>query len=206
VLHYKLDGNRFGNENIIKNSKLDGSWEYPTSSYSDKYTPITTIIPTASQYTLSFEAKSTVAGDKMRTHYYSPNTTTTCISSQGITKNATDGNMDFTLSTEWKKYWVIYNQSETTAVKHVICPRLVSGQGTGIVSVRNVKLEEGNKATNWCPNVEDSLYNILGLNNNIITDSSGYGHHGTINGALTLSNNTPRYSACAVFNGTNTKI
>lgn len=39
-----------------------------------------------------------------------------------------------------------------------------------------------------------------------IQDSSGYNHNGIINGTLALSNSTPRYSSCAVFNGTNTKI
>lgn len=37
----------------------------------------------------------------------------------------------------------------------------------------------------------------------IIQDSSGYGHNGTINGTLTLSNNTPRYSS-AIYGGNNT--
>jgi len=67
-----------------------------------------------------------VVGDKLRTHFYYPNTTTTCVSSQGITKTASDGGMDFTLSTEWTRYWVTYTQNETTAVKRIICPRMGS--------------------------------------------------------------------------------
>ena len=206
VLHYKLDGNGFGNPNLLANSKLDGSWTYPSSSYSDKYSPITTSIPTASQYTLSFEAKSTVNGDKIRTHYYSPNTTTTCVSSQGVSKGASDGNMDFTLTTNWEKYWVIYSQNETTAAKHIICPRLVSGYGTGTVSVRNVKLEEGNIATPWCPNVNDNLYKILGMDDAIIKDSSGYGHNGTIINTITISSDTPRYDNCLHISAVNQKV
>lgn len=204
VLHYKLDGNGMGNPNLLANSKLDGSWAYPSSSYSDKYSPITTSIPSASQYTLSFEAKSTVNGDKIRTHYYSPNTTTTCVSNQGVSKSASDGNMDFTLTTNWKKYWVIYSQNETTAVKHVICPRLVSGQGTGTISVRNVKLEEGAVATPWCPNEADELYKTMGLNDGIIYDSSGYNNNGTIVGTATTSSDTARYFSATAMNATGT--
>lgn len=193
VLHYKLDGGATGNPNLLPNSKLNGSWTYPSSSYSDKYSAATTIVPTGTQYVLSFDAKSTVNGDKMRTHYYNPNTTTTCVSSQGITKTASDGNMDFTLSTNWERYWVIYTQTDTTAAKRVICPRLVSGQGTGTVSVKNIKLEEGTVATGWRAAEETDT---------IIEDSSGYGHHGSITGNIVSNSNTPRYLASSSFNGT----
>lgn len=201
VLHYPLNNRGFGQENLITNSKLDGSWTYPSSSYSDKYSPITTIVPSATQYTLSFDAKSTVDGDKMRTHYYSPNTTTTCVSSQGITKTATDGNMDFTLTTQWERYWVIYTQTETTAVKHLICPRLVSGQGTGTVSVKNVKFEEGSIATPWCPNSSDALATTIGLNSTTEYDISGFQNNGTKTGTFTYISDTPKYDVSQVFSG-----
>jgi len=74
-------GNKI-NENIIPStSSQEVQYTYPSSSYSDKFAVTTTIVPSGSQYTLSFYAKSTVNGDKLRTHYYSPNTTTTCVSS-----------------------------------------------------------------------------------------------------------------------------
>jgi len=102
ILHYKLDGFSGGaGENILPNTTSEiRSYEYPSSSFKDQFAVITTKIPEAEKYTLSFYAKSTVAGDKIRAHYYSPNTTTTCVSSQGITKTASDGNIDFTLSTD----------------------------------------------------------------------------------------------------------
>jgi hypothetical protein len=80
--------------------RVETQYTYPTSSYKDWYSVQTSVIPAASQYTLSFYAKSTVNGDKIRSHYYNPNTTTTCISSQGTSKTAGDGHMDFTLTTE----------------------------------------------------------------------------------------------------------
>lgn len=213
VLHYPLNRDGFGQDNL-----LPGTWSeevtytYPASSYSDKYANSTTIVPSASQYTLSFYAKSTVNGDKIRTHYYSPNTTTTCVSSQGVTKTASDGNMDFTLSTNWEFYWVTYTQTETTAVKRVICPRMGSVKdqpgmsGTGIVSIRCIKLEEGNTATQWCPSVNDILYSSLGLNSNIIYDASGYGNNGTKNGQFSYVSNTPKMCMSTEFNGTDNAI
>ena len=202
ILHYPLNRGGWGQENLLKNSKLDGSWEYPSTSYKDQYAPITASVPTGSAYTLSFDAKSTVNGDKIRTHYYSPNTTTTCTSSQGIIKNAVDGSMDFTLSTQWKRYWVVYNQNETSAVKHVICPRMVSGQGTGVVSVKNVKLEEGSIATSWCPNSSDALATTMGLNDNVEYDVSGYCNNGTRTGTFSWTSDTPKYNVSTnILNG-----
>lgn len=195
VLHYKLDS--LINKNLIANSALNGSWAYPSSSYSDKYSPITLEVPSGSVYTLSFDAKSTVNGDKIRTHYYSPNTTTTCISSQGITRTASDGYMSFSLSTLWERYWVIYNQSSTTAVKHIICPRLVSGEGTGTVSVRNVKFEAGAVATPWIPS---EIGEIL-----VVHDSSGFGYNGAL-ANIVLSKDTARYSNSFMLNGSSSYI
>ena len=206
TLHYPLSNRGFGGDNIIKNSwPEERTYTYPSSSYSDKFSPITTIVPSASKYTLSFYAKSTVNGDKIRTHYYSPNTTTTCVSSQGITKTASDGNMDFTLSTSWKRYWVTYTQNETTAVKHVICPRLLSGQGTGTVSIKGIKLEEGEKATAWIPNSADTLYSSLQLGSTAELDCSGYQYNGIKNNVVN-DTDSPVNQGCYVFNGTDSWV
>lgn len=205
VVHYKLEGPGV-NPNLLKNtSSKEVQYTYPTTgTYKDWFSGQTTEIPSASKYTLSFYAKSTVDGDKVRSHYYNPNTTTTCVSSQGVTKTAGDGNMDFTLSTKWEKYWVTYTQTETTAVKNIIFPRMMtSGGGTGIVSVKEVKFEEGEKATSWIPNTQDALYNALGYNNIIARDSSGNGHHLSANGTQTYNPNSARYSGSTRMGGTN---
>ncbi len=193
ILHYKLDGFSGGTgENILPNTTSEiRSYEYPSSSFKDQFAVITTKIPEAEKYTLSFYAKSTVAGDKIRAHYYSPNTTTTCVSSQGITKTASDGNIDFTLSTDWQLYWVTYTQTSTTAVKHVILPRMgavgnTNGvvSGTGIVSIKCVKMEEGEQVTSWTPALSE-----MGIDTSKITDSSGYGNDGIITGNVTTRAN-----------------
>lgn len=196
ILHYKLDGFSGGaGENLIPNTTTDiRTYDYPTSGFKDYFAVTTVKIPEGEKYTLSFYAKSTVAGDKIRAHYYSPNTTTTCISNQGITKTASDGNMDFTLSTDWELYWVTYTQTATTAVKRIILPRMgavgnTNGvvSGTGVISIKNVKLEKGEIATSWCPTL-----NEMGINITKIVDSSGYGNDGSIVGTL-LSEASDRY-------------
>lgn len=207
VLHYPLA--MPGGENILPNTWAgERTFEYPSSSFSDRWSCVTSIVPTASQYTLSFWAKSTVAGDQIRTHFYSPNTTTTCVSSQGITKTASDGNMNFTLSTSWQHYWVVYSQTETTAVKHVICPRMGAVgntygicYGTGVVSIKGIKLEEGSTPTPWIPNPADTAYTALGFNDGIEYDVSGFQYNGEKYGNLKWSNNSAKYNTCYEFDG-----
>lgn len=214
IAHYPLNRSGFGQDNIIPNTwPEERTFEYPTTSYSDKFSPITTIIPAASQYILSFWAKSTVDDDQIRAHFYSPNTTTYIETNQGHKSSSADGRADFTLSTSWKRYWVIWTQNETTAVKHVICPRLGSVgntynivSGTGTISMKMIKLEEGNIPTPWIPNSADSLYSGVGLDDGIVYDVSGYQNNlelYTESGGASPEylSDTPRYNVCTKIDG-----
>ena len=117
----------------------------------------TTTIVDGSEYILSFEAKANKEGAIINSHFYSPNTTTSVLGSQGQSSSAIDGSCRFTLTTEWKKYWVKWKQSETNEKKDVIVARNIKSiNGLDcIVYVRNAKLEQGNKLTAWSPAPED---------------------------------------------------
>ena len=207
IAHYPLNGNGRSGDNIVPGtSSNEVTYTYPSSSYSDKWAATTSIVPSASQYILSFYAKSTVDGDKVRAHWYSPNTTTRCETNQGTVTTASDGNIDFTLSTQWKKYWCIYTQSSTTAVKHLIFPRMWNGHGTGTVSVKCVKLEEGTKVTPWMPNSNDSNYSLMGYNLTTEFDISGNGYNGSKIGTLAYNYDTIRYTSSTSFNGTDNGV
>lgn len=205
VAHYKLDNNGNGGDNIIPGtSPNEVQYTYPSTSYSDKFYKTSTVVPSASQYVLSFWAKSTNSGDKVRAHWYSPNTTTGAKTSQGVTSTASDGTIDFTLSDQWEKYWCIWTQSATTSAKKLIFPRMfsqASGQatGTGTVSVKCVKLEEGNQPTAWCPNSADPLYSSLSYNSTLIYDCSGYNNHSSASTHLPTLSESPRYSVSSSF-------
>lgn len=146
-----------GGRNLLKNShSVEQTYSYPSSNYVDQCKWVTSIPLNGDTYTLSFWAKSTVAGDVIRVHFYSPSNITHCVGSQGQVSGNNDGQCDFTLSTVLTKYWVTYTIPKGgNSARSVIIPRMFSDFGKGTVSVKWEKLEEGNKATDWTPAPED---------------------------------------------------
>ena len=153
----KIDSLQIGGRNLLKNShSVEQTYLYPSSNYVDQCNWVTSIPLNGDTYTLSFWAKSTVAGDIIRVHFYSPSNITHCVGSQGQVSGNTDGRCDFTLSTTLTKYWVTYTIPKGgNSARSVIIPRMFSDFGKGTVSVKWEKLEEGNKATDWTPAPED---------------------------------------------------
>ncbi|MDD3338425.1 MAG: hypothetical protein PHS82_06160 [Lachnospiraceae bacterium] len=149
-----------GGRNLLKATESTANmYTYPSSGYKDCKNWITTIPLNGDTYTLSFWAKSTVNGDRIRVHFYDPSNITSVTGSQGQISKATDGLCDFTLSTVLTKYWVTYTiPIGGNSIRNVIIPRLgrdTGVNGTGTVSVQWEKLEKGNKATDWTPAPED---------------------------------------------------
>ena len=64
-------------------------------------------------------------------------------------------------------------------------------------TIRCAQLEMKDHATPYTPSTR---------NENIIYDVSGYCNNGTINGALTISNNTPKYRFATIFDGNTASI
>ncbi|WP_316934864.1 hypothetical protein, partial [Raoultella ornithinolytica] len=76
---------------------------------------------------LSFYAKAAANGQKVRSHFYSPNSTKKSVSSQGNTFTNSDGLCDFALTTEWQRYWVKWTQSAGSGSKKLIVARIQPG-------------------------------------------------------------------------------
>lgn len=153
----KIDNLQIGGRNLLRNSnREERTYSYPSSNYVDQCGWRTSIPLNGDTYTLSFWAKSTVAGDVIRVHFYNPSNITHVVGSQGQVGANTDGLCDFTLSTTLTKYWVTYTIPKGgNSARSVIIPRMFSDFGKGTVSVKWEKLEEGNKATDWTPAPED---------------------------------------------------
>lgn len=155
-----IDNIDIGGRNLLKDThSSDQTYNYPSSNYQDYFYRQTTIPLNGDTYTLSFWAKSTVAGDVIRVHFYDPSNIISVKGSQGQVSWASDGQCDFTLSNTLTKYWVVYTIPKAgNSTRYVILPRMgsdigVSGEGT--ITVKWEKLEEGNKATDWSPAPED---------------------------------------------------
>lgn len=148
---------QIGGRNLLKNTHATPV----TYTYKDwfDYSFKTTIPLNGDTYTLSFWAKSTVAGDKIRVHFYNPSNVISIKGSQGQVGAWKDGLCDFVLSTTLTKYWVTYTIPRGgNSTRSVIIPRFykdVGVTGTGILTIQWEKVEEGEKATDWTPAPED---------------------------------------------------
>ena len=197
-LHYKLDGNYFGNPNILTNSMSEVTGTYSSGSYIDFKSWGGITVSANEVYTLSFDAKSTVDGQSLTTYFYNNSSGIVQVASsktnQGKTSSSADGYNTYTLSTNYKRYWCTFtfNSTSTSASKTVLF-RLFSGNAT----IKNVKLEKGGCDTPWVPNSSDSVYTALGYNKSASTeyDCSGFGNNGTRT-SVNVSNNSLRNTYC----------
>jgi len=186
VLHYKLD---LPNPNLLTGTKNFGTgWSgtgvtehkafenfFSTKTrdntegtgYSDTavFNKAVVVYP-GETYTASFWAKG------VDTHniicYFYDNTSgivqvASGHSSTGATTTSNDGSLTFPITTEWKKYWCTwtFNNTANPAQKSLIIGRLA--KGLGATSIAKVKLEKGDKATEWSYHVKDNGYQALGL-------------------------------------------
>ncbi|MFX3838755.1 phage tail spike protein [Streptococcus suis] len=90
----------------------------PSGSYIDIYRQQMKIAPVGNVFIGSFYAKSTLDGHEIDCHLFSPNRTIKAMSSDGYTwTNATggDGRTIISLSTEWKRYWVVWTIRDATS-------------------------------------------------------------------------------------------
>lgn len=146
-----------GRNLLVGTHKSPITYTYPTSGYADKCSWKTTVLLNGSVYTLSFWAKSSVNGDKIRVHFYNPSNIISVVGSQGQRSTYADGLCDFVLTTTMTKYWVTYTIPKGgNSKRSVIIPRLgLDVTGTGTLTFQWEKLEEGNMATDWTPAPED---------------------------------------------------
>ena len=166
-----VDGIQVGGTNLLKGTSSEAiSGDAPTTGWKDMGSIYNTSGPlNEKQYVLSFDARGDVDKQIIQTFLWAGslgghNIVTSSVTSQGDKYYSEDGNSNFTLTTQWTRYWVIYNVSPDNTRKQVIVGRRqaqASGKtASGKVYIKSVKLEEGNKSTSWSPAPEDTSAEI----------------------------------------------
>ena len=180
-LSAKFDNLSVGAVNLLKNSKffkgtgitgagriLDETYQgcavrhYAGANYCDIAQFSNCVVPKiGSTYVASFWAKGS---GKVRTYFYGESNYLEVLSgttNQNASTTSGDGSIDFTLTSKWERYWVVYKlesnypTSNTSVPKHFLFRHLSSGVDTDEVYIAGVQLEEGNIATNYSPNEAD---------------------------------------------------
>ena len=150
----------------------------PTVGYQEGVRYNTTKNIDKETYTLSFEAKAYYSGQKIANYFWygdlgGNNTVKRVIESNGVERtNPLDGFWEVTLTNSWKRYWITYKVRPEEFKKSVIVGRRFVGSSPkpqGSVFIRNVKLEQGSKPTDYSPAPEDTTVAITAVKNELNT-------------------------------------
>lgn len=208
VLHYPLDNNGLGfiNPNLLKNTRgssgsaasgitrtitSEGYVKIVASSSNNNWVTFycnnTLPISQGNTFTFSVKIRSDDSIKKPKVYFQS-----------GMGYYSMQG----TMSSNWS---IIYYTGTWSIENLQTNMHLGFSSAPGTYYIEYIKLEAGNIITPWCPNENDQLYDILGYNQNIIYDTSGYQNNGELYsyntyGSIENDNNTPRYITCTFIN------
>ena len=165
-----------GGTNLLGGTSTEArSNDAPTSGWVEGAVYNTTQPLSERQYILSFEARGDVNGQRIGTFIWhgglgGRNISKKSTTSLGETFNAVDGQTFVTLTSQWKRYWVLYDvDPDNTKKTAIVGRRWVDSKPSGKVYVRKIKLEAGNKATSWSPAPEDDMAAITAVRNELNT-------------------------------------
>ena len=99
----------------------------------------------------------------------------------------------------WTKVRITFTTNNLSNSIFRIYPRYALGINVGDLYFRDCKLEESTIPTSWCPHSGDNEYVIMGLNDNVEYDTSGYENNGKYyaydtNGSISYTSDTPKYN------------
>lgn len=223
VVHYPLDRNGWGQDNIASKYVVPGSnaptttttagrtvyigdygIKIPATENADTYFSIyySNPIESGKTYTLSGNVSGIVSGTYYRFPLFQQSNT-----SMGVWQLDHNGVCSLTFTMNYTGTIPTSTVSGVTYYRMFMDDsgrNIASGQGDIIIS--NIKLEEGSKVTNWIPNVNDSLYQTMNVPSTVEYDISGYQNNGTRKNTFTYTTNSSKYKLATIFNGSNNSI
>ncbi len=120
-----------------------------TSGYSDIAVVTLDTVKANTTYTYSLWAK----GTSMTLFFTDPSTTVKTVGSDGQVEIFGDGAISFTLTSEWKQYWVKWTEGDVEpSSKAIYCGRVYYGQSAYITKPM---LVEGSVVASWSPSYND---------------------------------------------------
>lgn len=204
ILHYPLNRQGFGQENLLKNtndltkwnkeSGISVEWDESESMYK-----VFTTIRESSRWGIYQDYAITVDTD---TNY--------TFSLTGKT-DGFSAYLSFGAGTSWPSNYIAFTTTKQRLSKTVTIPAgttnirvylaMYPKTGGGHVYFEKPKLEKGSIATPWCPNSSDVLATTMGLNGMVEYDTSGYCNNGTWHGTHTNTSDTPKYAVSTTATG-----
>lgn len=162
----KLDGLQIGGTNLLDDSEKERTKSQLANAETDVFQQKLVKAPTASTYfTVSFFAKASVDKTSICNFLYDVTgkyNDGKCIQRWDTQHNPSgcgkDGATPLTLGTSYKKYYITWKLSQAFTLDNthaLIVGRIYRGTTGATVSIRHVKLEKGNKATDWCMSDND---------------------------------------------------
>ena len=176
-----LNGLQIGGANLLDDTERERSAKRPTAGATDIFTQGLATPPTGTVFTASFEAKATTDKTAIVNNFFDATGkyadgkclyTVTCQNSTPT--RMIDGRAMLKLSTQWERYWVTWTWSQKMTQPHihaVIIGEYNSNFADGTVYIRRVKLEKGNKATDWCMSDNDVQSQLNTLSGKITATS-----------------------------------
>ena len=164
ALNGKIDGLQIGGANLLDNTA--GPWKKAGigKDYTDTKVWVLNAQLQTTTITVSFDCRASTSktfycfffGDDYETN----GRVVSFRTSQGRSSSTVgkDGTVSVTPTTTWNRYWIRYKLSKIppTGTKKMLIGRLYKEYGTSDwLEIRNVKLESGTKATDWCMSDND---------------------------------------------------
>lgn len=158
-LNGKIDGLQIGGTNLLDNTA--GPWKKVGigKNYTDTVTFVLNEQLQSTTITVSFDCRANTSKSFycffFGNDYNANGRVTSACNSQGWVNNSigVDGMVPIKPSTVWGRVWIRYNLSKIppAGTKKMLIGRLFSEYATSDwLEIRNVKLESGTKATDWC--------------------------------------------------------